>query len=246
MNSCLVADVGGLPMIDDHVKTSAIATLVCAIRQRLDNRCQPLAAYLQPELARECYRNASAQPVTEHESIAMTDAELEIIRTACEAITETVPCWKVYFAIPLSWRRLIDDLFSSSNPLIPQHIYLGERCIRGRRLTEHIVHEVSHTWVGMIAEVVPLALPGGPLHMLPSGTPDKEIRQVIYALTFAATAIRFYRACIAKRQANPDDAARLRYLERYTAGCLEIVDSSDLLLPDGRLMVESCRRALHC
>jgi hypothetical protein len=58
-NHCLVADLGGLPMIDDKVNFSALATLACAVRQRLDNKRQKLAAYLQPELASACYRCAS-------------------------------------------------------------------------------------------------------------------------------------------------------------------------------------------
>ena len=45
MSRCLVADLGGLPMIDDQVKTSVLATLTCAVRQRLDNNRQELAAY---------------------------------------------------------------------------------------------------------------------------------------------------------------------------------------------------------
>jgi hypothetical protein len=245
MKACLVADVGGLPMIDDAVKHSAIVTLACSVRQRLDNKRRKLSEYLKPEVARSCYLEASVQPVTELESIDPSDDEMRVIQDSCAHIVAVVPQWKVHFALPLRWRRLVNDLSSSSNPVIPQHIYLGERGIRGSRLAEYIVHEVSHTWVGMIAEVAPLALPGERIHVLPSGTSDKEIRQVVYALTFAATAVRFYRERMRRGLQHPLDAERLQYLERYTAGCLDIVQPSELLLPNGRLMAESCRRLLY-
>jgi len=245
VSECLVSDLGGLPMIDDNVKLSAIATLACAVRQGLDQKQQPLASYLQPELARECYRNACAQLVTELDSVEPTKKDMRIIQQACDAIVAIVPEWEAHFSIPLRWRRLITDILSSSNPIIPQHIYLGQSGIYGNRLAEQIIHELSHTWVGMIAEIVPLALPGEPIHTLPSGTMNKEIRQVVYALTFSATAVRYYRKRIAVSQNYPDDIERLKYLERYTDGCLKIVETSDKLLINGTHMAASCRRILY-
>lgn len=245
MSACLVADVGGLPMVDDCVKHSAIITLACAVRQRLDCKRKPLNHYLQPELARACYGRASSQPVTELESIDPLPDEMQLIQNVCDGIVAAVPQWKVHFALPLRWRRLVNDLASSSNPIIPQHIYLGGSGLSSPRLPELIVHEVSHTWVGMIAEVSALALPGEPVHVLPSGTANKEIRQVMYALTFAATAVRFYRARINQGQYHEQDSDRLQHLEWYTSGCLDIVESSELLLPNGRLMADSCRRILN-
>ncbi|MGE8599684.1 MAG: hypothetical protein ACN6N2_10025 [Acinetobacter calcoaceticus] len=242
-SDCFVAKVGGLPLIDDQVQVSAIATVVCAVRQRLDNARQPIEAYLQPELASKCYRQAS-DSITEHESITMPNIEMGIVQKSCESIIKVMPSWEVYFSIPLKWKQLVQNIASSTNPIIPQHIYLGNRGIYSNRLEEYIVHELSHTWVGMIAEVAPLARQGASIHMLPSGTPNKEIRQVIYALTFATTAIRFYRTCIDKKISSLETIGRLRYLEKYALGCIGILDSSDLVLPDGRFMIESCRRLI--
>ncbi|ASU38014.1 hypothetical protein hmeg3_06685 [Herbaspirillum sp. meg3] len=244
MNHCLVADLGGLPMIDEEVKTSALATLVCAVRQRLDNKKQPLTAYLQPELARDCYRHASTQPVTELDSIPLNKADIDTIQRTCKDVISIVPKWQSIFSVPLCWRRLVDDIFSSSNPLIPQHIYLGEGGISSPRLAEYIVHEVSHTWVGMIAEITPLAERSEPIHVLPSGTSGKEITQVIYALTFAVTAVRFYRAKIFAGCNTVDDGNRLTYLENYADGCLKIVEPSGKLTSNGIFIAESCRRFL--
>jgi len=67
----------------------------------------------------------------------------------------------------------------------------------------------------------------------------------MYALTFAATAIRFYRARITSGPDHVEDIERLAYLERYAAGCLDILEGSELLLPNGRLMADSCHRMLH-
>jgi hypothetical protein len=245
MTQCLVADLGGMPMVDDAFNNPAIATLACAVRQRLDGKRQPLAAYLQPEIARECYRNASKRPTAELTSVDPSSAEMDAIRMACDDIVCTVPQWKMHFSLPLRWRKLVQDWSSSSNPLIPQHIFLGERGIRSYRLREYIVHEVSHIWVGLIAEVAPLAERSDPVQVLPSGTAGKDIGQVIYALTFAATALRFYRALIAAGRAAEEDLERLRYLENYTCGCLQIVEPSGKLTPSGTVVAASCRRILH-
>jgi hypothetical protein len=245
MTLCFVADLGGLAMVDDGVNTVALATLVCAVRRRLDAERQPLIAYLQPELARDCYRNASILPIMELDAVDLIGEELQAIYTACADIVVTIPAWKPYFGIPIRWCRLLSNMSSSSNPVIPQHIFIGERGLRSARLPEYIVHEISHTWVGMAAEVAPLALCDEPIHVLPSGTPNKTVGQVIYALTFAATAVRFYRARIAADRRVQGEIDRLRWLEDYTAGCLRIVDSSDKLLPNGAFMAESCRRFLY-
>ena len=243
MSRCLVADLGGLPMIDDQVKTSVLATLTCAVRQRLDNNRQELAAYLDPELARSCYRQVT-QSVTELDSIAFNDEDMALIQEACRSIISVMPSWKAVFSIPLRWRRLVVDIASSSNPLIPQHIYLGHSSVSSPRLAEYLIHEVSHTWLGMIAEISPLAERGEPIHVLPSGTTGKEIIQVMYALTFAVSAIRFYRAKLFLDECTIDDGQRLSYLESYAAGCLRIVEPSGKLTLDGMLIVDSCRRFL--
>jgi hypothetical protein len=241
-NHCLVADLGGLPMIDDDVNFTTLATLACAVRQRLDNNKQPLAAYLQPEIARACYRHASSKPATELDSVAFEHADTEIIQHVCQdVIISTVPTWHLSFSIPLCWRCLVTDISSSSNPLIPQHIFLGKRSLGSSKLAEYIVHEVSHTWVGMISEITSLAKRSEPVHVLPSGTSGKEITQVIYALTFAVTAVRFYRAKVVAGCNTIDDDRRLSYLENYANGCLKIVEPSEKLTSDGALIVDSCR-----
>lgn len=245
MSACLVADLGGLPMIDDAFKASAIATLACAVRQRLDNKRQPLEAYLQPDLAHECYRTGSRRPVAQMESMDPSPGDLVMVRLACADIVATVPQWRPHFSVPLHWRKLVTDMASSSNPMIPQHIYLGERGIRSHRLREYIVHEVSHVWVAMIAEVAPLAERSEAINVLPSGTAGKDIGQVIYALTFAATAVRFYRALVQADRHTAADVARLSDLEHYANGCLEIVEPSGKLNHNGTLVAESCRRILH-
>jgi hypothetical protein len=244
MSDCLVAELGGLPMIDDEVKISALATLACAVRQRLDKRKHSLSAYLQPELARACYRHASTRPIIALDSVVLDRAEMERIQRACKHVISIVPAWKAIFSLPLCWRCLVIDMHSSSNPLIPQHIYLSKRSIGSSRLAELIVHEVSHTWLGMIAEITPLAERGEPIHVLPSGTSGKEITQVMYALTFAVTAVRFYRAKTFAGCDTTEDRRRLDYLKSYADGCLKIVEPSENLTFDGISIAKSCRRFL--
>ncbi|WP_050461607.1 hypothetical protein [Herbaspirillum autotrophicum] len=244
MSYCLVAELGGLPMIDDEVKISTLATLACAIRQRLDNEKQSLAAYLQPELARACYHNAYTQPVTELDSVEMNKSDMEKILSTCKEVVSLVPKWQSIFSIPLCWRRLVGDIFSSSNPLIPQHIYLGKNSLNSPRLAEYIIHEVSHTWIGMITEIAPLAERSEPIHVLPSGTSGKEITQVMYALTFAVSAVRYYREKVASGCNTIEDNMRLIYLENYADGCLKLIEPSGKLTSNGIFIATSCHRFL--
>ncbi|MGC7530683.1 hypothetical protein ACPWML_16825 [Pandoraea pneumonica] len=204
----------------------------------------PLSKYLLPGIAADCYSRVRANGASDNESVELNDDEMVVVQSACKDIVSIVPEWRLAFAIPLCWRRLTIDILSSSNPLIPQHIFLGKSALESPRLSEYIVHEISHIWVGMFAEITPLADPDEPIHVLPSGTSGKDTRQVMYALTFAVTAVRFYRARVNREINNADDDSRLQYLERYALGCLDIAESSGKLTPDGVAAVASCRRYL--
>lgn len=243
MRTCLVSALGGVPMINDAVNASTLATLACAVRRKLDADKQPLVDYLQPELAIDCYRNAKIQPSLLPDSVAPNMDEMKVIQVICDDIVSVVPQWNAHFSIPIRW-RLMTECASLSNRLLPQTIFLGREALQSPRLPEHIVHEVSHTWVGMIGEVAPLATGYDPVYTLPSGTANKTTGQVIYALTFAVTAVRYYRARIGAGTGDSIEENRLRWLESYSKGCLQLLESSKNLLPNGAFIADSCRTFL--
>lgn len=244
MKTCFVSALGGVPMINDSVNASTLATLACAVRRRLDSNKQPLADYLQPELAIDSYRNAKIQPSLLPDSVAPNAGEMKIIQAICDDVVSIVPEWRAHFSIPIRW-RVMSECASLSNRLLPQTIFLGREALQSPRLAEHIVHEVSHTWVGMIGEVAPLATGYDPVYTLPSGTMNKTTGQVIYALTFAVTAIRYYRERAAAGMIDSIEKSRLVWLESYSKGCLQLLESSKNLLPNGAFIADSCRAFLH-
>ncbi|WP_141100919.1 hypothetical protein [Roseateles aquatilis] len=243
---CLVSEIGGAPFLDDGLQTSSLATLACAVRQRNAGNARPLNDYLQPSVARQCYLHTHAQPIPELPSTELAADNVESIQATCQRIVKIMPIWRGLFSLPIAWKLLGSDLISSSNPLIPQYIFLGRRAFNGPQpLEEIIIHELSHIWVAMIAEVAPLAAPTGPIYTLPSGTSGKNAVQILYAATFATAVVRYFRACVSSGNASDQEIARLKRRESYAAGCLDIISDSNQLLEDGRFLAASCKRILE-
>jgi hypothetical protein len=243
---CLVTDLGGTPMLDDGFNASSLATLTAAVRRRIDGGRQNLEFYLDPEVARKIYLRSARRPVSQWDSVEM-GFELQCrLKRSCSELTTLIPKWSPFLSVPIHWRLMTGDLASSSNPVIPQHILLGHQAFAGHRiLHEHIVHELSHVWIGMIEEVAPLAMASEADVVLPSGTPGKDIRQVMYALTFGTTAMRLYRARNAAGVGNEAETNRLKWLDQYVRGCLDIATSSGKLLPNGFAIADSCARFIQ-
>jgi hypothetical protein len=239
--------MGGVPLIDDGVNFSGIATLACEVRRRLGGDSGgDLREFLDPFRAYTCYQLAYPQLGLIRPSEELTAEQEAAVQAACREILAVVPEWRLAFAIPLRWRRVKEDIASSTNPRVPQTIFFGERAfLNPILLQEHIVHEVSHTWLGMIGEVSPLTRPSLANYVLPSGTKNKEYWNLLFALSFAVSAIRFYKARQRFWGSNDTDSARMQYLHKYSQGCIAQVDAEpEKQCPSGREILMSCRRYL--
>jgi len=245
----LVSQMGGVPLIDDNVNFSGIATLACAVRRRL---CQcdsdNLREFLDPVRAYACYQMAYSQLGLgpQRQSDDLTAEQALAVQAACQEILALTPQWRPAFAIPLRWRRVSEDIASSTNPRVPQTIFFGVRAFANPvLLQEHIVHELSHTWLGMIGEVSPLTYASHQNYVLPSGTPNKEYWNLLFALSYAISAIRFYKARQRAGRTKADEHARVQYLRSYSRGCIAQARAEpEKLCPPGHDILESCRRYL--
>lgn len=248
MEDNFVSQMGGVPLIDNDVNYVGIATLACAVRRRLGQEPNAnLREFLEPVRAYTCYQTAYPKLGPERLSEELTSEQVAAVEVACSEILIVMPEWRTAFAIPLRWRLVRENIASSTNPRVPQTIFFGAKAFTNiLKLQEQIVHELSHTWLGMIGEVSPLSYPSQANYILPSGTKNKEYWNLIFALSFAITAIRFYEARHRSGRFEDGDYTRIQYLKNYSRGCIAQANSEPKKLrAAGRAILETCQRYIY-
>ncbi|WP_155123236.1 MULTISPECIES: hypothetical protein [Burkholderia cepacia complex] len=235
----LLSEIGGLPFIDREFSARKLLTFVAMLRRDIDDARHPPQAYLDPHLSAELYREKGRGSVIYPLSSELTQMDSATVQEIVGRIVKQRPDWKSLFEIPLIFRRLDTDQVSLTNPLIPQQVFLGTRALSDEfLLPETIVHELSHVWSGFILEIFDYQHDGCPEnYVLPSGTPNKDIRGVVLAALFAAAVLDFY-------VSNPNCAqharisARISYLRSYLDGCIDTVFHSHHTSSMGRAVTE--------
>lgn len=247
MTACFVNEIGGTPFLDESFNCSTLSSLVCSIRQqRFPKDEYSFRDYFDPEVARLCYDPSNGYPAVEAlPSEILGEQDKSKILTTIGEVVAVFPQWKSLFQIPINWRLLTNDQVSSSNVMVPQHIFIGKRAFNcSQPLAEIIVHEFSHTWLALIEEVVAIAEKSEPRLILPSGTGNKNVRQVLIAVAFSAAAVRYYEGVSKQRPLTDQEAARWRVLIPYTERCLEMVWESQMLTENGAAIASSCQRTI--
>lgn len=247
MSDCFVGKIGGTPFLDDSFESSTLASLVCSVRQqRLSKDGYSFKDFFNPEVARLCYDPSNGYPAVEElPSEALGEPDKSAILATIGGIVAVFPQWNNLLQIPISWQLLRNDQVSSSNVMIPQHIFVGRRAFScSQPLAEIIVHEFSHIWLALIEEVVAIAEKSKPTLILPSGTGNKDVRQVLIAVAFSAAAVRYYQGVSRQRPLTEQESARLHILIPYTERCLEMVWESEMLTENGAAIASSCQRSL--
>lgn len=245
MSESFIRAIGGTPMVDSHVNTRMLFALVCEKRRRINGSCHPPNYYASPVEAKGVYAQVyQGQAVEEYPSVDIDADRLHMISETIGEIAEVVPEWKSYFMIPIRWRLLtIPNVGSDTAPHIPQSIFFGEKVFKTRRaLREQIVHEMSHVWMALTLEITPWTQHSEIDFVLPSGTGDKKIWQVVLALCFAASVVKLYRGLIAKGGGRPEDVSRMRWASSYAQGCIKTARESRLLAENGTEIVNACDR----
>ena len=229
----ILSEIGGLPFIDSSFLPSKLLTMAACLRRNIDGRNAELAEYTLPGKAHEVYqRLTTTAPLPYGE---LSKEEHLAIEGAIRRIIDVCPSWRLMFGISVDYYKLHNRMLSSSNPLIPQHIFLGADAFVSRvRLEEIIIHEMSHVWSSLIAEVSDFQSKNNPgSFTLPSGIGDKNARGVLLASLFAASVLIYFRALPDNREERDYIEERFAFLEMYLDRSLDPLESSPSLTATG-------------
>ena len=164
--------IGGIPFINISFDGSKLLTLAAVVRSNADNKKRKLSQYFNPTIAYEVYQDKSVEMPKPLPHRALYNGEILALSHAKKRIIETIPEWRELLAIPLIVKKLSTNQPSSSNPKIPQTIYLGESVFSTEIvLEETYIHELSHVWCSLLTEIYDFQKPCCPsIYSLPSGT----------------------------------------------------------------------------
>jgi hypothetical protein len=241
---CL-ADLGGLPFLDDGFTARRLLTLTAAVRYAGASR-RGLADGMSPEQAGDWLSPARAFMLstasTPMPALPLTTPRRRQLTGTLAALAAGMPSWRVLLALPVRYARLspANGAISASSRDWPQHVLLAEEAFAtGRELAEQALHELAHQWLYLIEDIWPLQLPAAAKLTLPSGTRDRSPAEVLGAAHVAAVLIRFYR-----RHRSGWAVGRVRALASYGTGCLDLAGTvSGDLTEAGTLIAQRLKEA---
>jgi hypothetical protein len=249
MNTSILplAEIGGLPFLDDGVQTGKILS-AAAICRRTEGagHSGPAAAteygrYLDPAIVLAIRAKSSPALLPGR---TLTPVYDELVRAALHNLGEAVPAWNPLLGLPVRFLELWPPTgaISASCWAWPQHVLVAAQAFADPiELREQICHELCHQWLYLIEEAWPLQHPGAEHRILPSGTADRSPAEVIGAAHVAAALTRLYQAVPV-----PGGAARLEELRRYLGGCLDLLDTATAdLTPAGHQITHRLKEVLR-
>lgn len=235
-------------MISDGFQHERLLAFVSRARSQRAQSIGIVGTPLTPQFAAQCYARIPFKG-NAFETRLPTTAEIGRLQEAQEAILCMKPMWRPYFDIPLDWQVLVGRFGSSSHPLIPQTICIGEKSIGSPQyldaLSEYVIHELSHVWIGMMTEIFSVSRYTNSEIQLPSGTRGKNLTQALFALTFAVTLLHYY----TERERNylyasPHATERRCFYFQYSRSLLDTIVGRTELTVFGRAIVETCQLQL--
>lgn len=232
-NVRILNEVGGLPFIDTSFLPSKLLTLAACVRRNIDGQKHELSVYAQPNMAHAVYQQVTTTTPLPHGELSLE--EYQKVECAIRRIVDVCPAWRPMFGIRVDYYKLHNHMLSSSNPLIPQHIFFGADAFRSKvRLEEIVIHEMSHVWSSLIAEISDFQDKENPgSFVLPSGIADKNARGVLLASLFAASVLIYFRALPEDHEERDYAQDRFQYLGVYLDKSLDSLESSPSLTATG-------------
>ncbi|MDF9775998.1 hypothetical protein [Pseudomonas baetica] len=233
----MLLEIGGLPFVNPMFNSMKLLTLVAVVRKNIEGSELPLTDYLQPDFATNLYnRHVEGAPMfPPHQPLGK--AELYMLTEAKSNLKALLPEWTNLLELPIKIYKLTNQQVSLTNPVLPQQMFLGEAAFTTiTDLEELLVHELSHIWSSLIAEIYDFQLKGSSNnYILPSGTGEKNPRGVLLACLFAVSALNYHRRLLAggSERARPE---RLDYLQQYFLKSLATLKTSTELSETGKLI----------
>ncbi|WLH15277.1 hypothetical protein PSH58_13700 [Pseudomonas hefeiensis] len=233
----ILCEINGLPFVHPVFNSTKLLTLVAIARKNIEGGELPLTTYLQPAFATTLYnRHIEGAPAFPPHQ-ALGNAEQIMLAEAKSNLKALLPEWTKLLDLPVNIYKLLTQQISLTNPVLPQQMFLGEAAFSSMTdLEELLVHELSHIWSSLMAEIYDFQLKDSSNdYILPSGTGGKNPRGVLLACLFAVSAMNYHRRLLASGsvRARPE---RLDYLHQYFLKSLATLQASTELSEIGKLI----------
>jgi hypothetical protein len=248
MTSVVQTEFGGYPFLDEDFEPGRLITAAaCSRWRRAHDEESPaasdLARVFDPDEAIKIRSLDVQSRLKWHPLRADRQAQVE------EAITTIVGCasgWPPLMRLPVvfGWMPPERTSVSASSFAAPQHIWLAAAAFSSAAvLAEQVLHEMSHQWVYLIEELIPLQRPEAAADVtLPSGTPGRTPSELLGALHVSINLGRLWTKLDVDHDLRTE---RLSRLGDYIAGCLTLVGShAEQLTDEGRQFAD--RLTLEC
>lgn len=213
--------LGGLPFVSTNFDTGRLASAVVAVRsiraQRLNACLDGGINWFDPVTA--CLTRRPLVPLLLDR---LSEAYDEAITQAIDSLMTLFPVWRPYFALPIRYCAMPSELSGISGSIIdyPQHIMLSDETLHDvTELPGQLLHEMCHQWLYLVEELWPLQTSESVLIELPSGTPDRQPREVLGA-AHVAVALAMYHRELSDRHPG------VGLLVDYARKCLVLLDEA--------------------
>ncbi|MFU2328429.1 hypothetical protein [Pseudomonas sp. NFX98] len=233
----ILDEINGLPFVNPDFNSKKLLTLVAVVRKNISGENLHLTAYLQPDFATALYnRNVEGAPeLPPHKKLS--NAEKFMLTEATKNLKFMLPEWESLLDIPVNIHKILNHQVSLTNPVLPQQMFLGEAAFTSiTDLEELLVHELSHIWSSLIAEIYDFQIKDSSNdYILPSGTGGKNPRGVLLACLFAVSALNYHQRLLTtgSMRARPE---RIDYLNQYFLRSLITLKNSTELSEIGKLI----------
>ncbi|MEA9978343.1 MULTISPECIES: hypothetical protein [unclassified Pseudomonas] len=230
-------EIDGLPFVNQSFNSKKLLTLVAVVRKNIEGGGLPLGTYLQPNIISALYnRHVEGAPAfPPHQEFG--NAEYFMLAEAKNNIKALFPEWNSLLDLPIKFHKLLSQEISLTNPLLPQQMFLAEAAFTSiADLEELLVHELSHIWSSLIAEIYDFQVKGSSNnYILPSGTGGKNPRGVLLACLFAVSAVNYHQRLLVSGsvRSRPE---RLKHLHQYFLKSLATLQASVELSEMGKLI----------
>jgi hypothetical protein len=230
---------GGVPFLDATFKPTTLLTVVAVVRrERLGAATAPLNSMLTPDRGVEAGGGKTAEQFG-LDVRSLTQKEADAVAGAKESLAAAAPHWGALVALPVRFQGMTrHGAISASVDSLPQHVFLSAEAFDSpSQLREQVLHELSHNWLYLIAELYRLYDRKSKVRStLPSGTPDRSPAEVIGAAHVVAN-ILILHATSPYLTPEREDLVR-----DYLDGCLRIIEGfKDVLTPTGLEIAERIR-----
>jgi hypothetical protein len=233
----ILNELNGLPFVHPDFNSKKLLTFAAVVRKNISGKNLHLSTYLQPDFSTYLYNRhvAGAPEFPPHEPLS--NAENFMLAEAKKNLKALLPEWDNLLEIPANIHKMLNHQVSLTNPLLPQQMFLGEAAFTSiTDLEELLVHELSHIWSSLIAEIYDFQIKDSSNnYILPSGTGGKNPRGVLLACLFAVSAMNYHHRLLTtgSERARPE---RLEYLNQYFLRSLVTLKASTELSEMGKLI----------